>query len=166
MIICLFKVLLSLNRVGLKPIKRKPVIKVVPWLYSTMMNTNTNTISDLYSAAIQIVQRRWQSYEKASVNKWDFELRLNTDVLDTGIAWKCGETVPCCWTGVTETAFANFVLVVRLIYLAVSVNLKRRRLPEKADCTLSTRYCGARPVWIWCISKQSLYLILLETGIQ
>jgi len=48
----------------------------------TKQNANTNTISDLYSAAIQIVQERWQSYEKTSMNKWDFKLRLNTKVLD------------------------------------------------------------------------------------
>jgi len=41
------------------------------------------------------------------------------------------ETVLCCWTGVTETRSPNFVLVVRLIYLAVSVDLKRRRIQDK-----------------------------------
>jgi len=52
------------------------------------------------------------------------------------------------------------------IHLAASVDLKRRRLPGETDCPLSTRYCGARLVWIWCISKQSLYLILLATANQ
>jgi len=43
---------------------------------------NKNTISDLYSAAIQIVQLRRQSYEKESVNKLHFKLRLNIQVSD------------------------------------------------------------------------------------
>jgi len=128
-------------------------------------NTNGPKISDSYSAAVQIDQGSWQSYEKASVNKWDFKLRLNTEVSD--IAWRCGgrqfRAAGPAWR---KPRSPNFVLVVRLIYFAVSVDLKRRQLPEEADCTLSTRYCGARPVWIWCISKQSLYLILLATGNQ
>jgi len=41
-----------------------------------------------YSVTIQIVQERWQSNEKASVNKWHFKWRLNTEVSD--IVWRCG----------------------------------------------------------------------------
>ena len=27
------------------------------------------------------------------------------------------------------------------------------RLDSATDCTESTKYCGARPVWIWCINR-------------
>jgi len=32
--------------------------------------------------------------------------------------------------------------------------------------TESTKYCNARPVWIWCINAHNLYLILYSTGSQ
>ena len=60
----------------------------------------------------------------------------------------------------------NFVLVVHLTYLANAVGFKYLRLLADTDCTQSTRYCNARPVWIRCIFKQNLYLILLATGNQ
>jgi len=98
------------------------------------------------------------------VKKWDFKLRLKT-VSD--IARRCGgRQFYAAGSAWLKPRSPNFVLVVRLIYLAVSVDLKRRRLPEQADCPLSTRYCGARPMWIWCISKENLYLMLLATGNQ
>jgi len=46
------------------------------------------------------------------------------------------EIVSCCLTGVTKTAFAKLCSLVRLVYLAVSVDLKRRQLPEEADYTV------------------------------
>jgi len=38
------------------------------------------------------------------------------------------------------------------------------RLDSATDCTESTKYCGARPVWIWCINAHNLYLILCSRG--
>jgi len=118
-------------------------------------NSHTNTIRDLYSAAIQIVQGRWQSYEKVSVNKWDFKLCLNIRVSDRAL--RCGgrqfNAAGLAWL---KPHLPNFVPVVCLTHLALSVDFKHQRLAEEADCTLSTRYCGAQPMWIWCISKPSL----------
>ena len=37
------------------------------------------------------------------------------------------------------------------------------RLDSATDCTESTKYCGARPVWIWCMNAHNLYLILYST---
>jgi len=78
------------------------------------------------------------------VNKWDFRLHLSTQV--SVIAWRCGgrQFLAAGPVWLKLHSRPNFVLVVCLMYLAMSVDLRCRQLPKEADvhCPLDTVLLG------------------------
>jgi len=60
---------------------------------------------------------------------------------------------------VTEALFTEFSSSATFdVVSSVGGPQTGRRLDSATDCTEWANYCGARPVWIWCISVHNLYL--------
>jgi len=96
-----------------------------------------------------MVQRCRQSYEKAAVNRCDFQLHLNMGFRYSLKMW--WETVSAAGPEWIKLRSPNFVLVVRLIYLAISVDLSINGYQKRL-----TVHCPPDAVVLgWCGSDAS-----------
>jgi len=65
----------------------------------------------------------------------------------------------------TEATFTKFRSSATFdVVSTVSMELRPdQRLDSAINCTEWAKYCGACPVWIWCINVHYLYLIKQRT---